>query len=377
MDRRKFIKSAVAGSSWLLASNHLKGVLPLQAAAARPAASGLSRVEARYYDKLPDREIKCRLCPRFCRLGDKERGFCGVRENRDGKYYTLVYGQVASYNLDPIEKKPLFHFLPGSTAFSIATAGCNVACKFCQNWEISQMRPEQVKSRYLPPDSVAEAAAKYNCPIVSYTYSEPVIFYEFMYDTSLEARRKRLRNAVISNGFINPEPLTELIKVVETIKIDLKAFNQDFYTNYVHGELKPVLESIKQIARSKVWLEIVYLVIPTLNDRPEEIRQMARWLKAEIGPEYPLHFTRFQPMYLIKNLPPTPVSTLEKLRQLAMEEGLHYVYLGNVPGHPAENTYCPNCGQMLIERYGYTIKKINMSGNKCRFCHQIIPGVWS
>jgi len=377
MRRRDFLKGTAAGSGWLLTSNSLRtGQQRLLATEARTAA-GLSRVEARYYDRLPDREIKCRLCPRFCQLGDKERGFCGVRENQNGKYYTLVYGQVASYNIDPIEKKPLFHFLPGAMAFSLATAGCNVACKFCQNWEISQMRPEQVQSRYLPPEAVAETTAHYNCPIVAYTYSEPVIFYEFMYDTSLETRKERLRNAVITNGFINPEPLAELIKVVEAIKIDLKAFNQDFYTNYVRGQLKPVLDSIKQIASSKVWLEIVYLVIPTLNDKAEEIRQMARWLKTEIGPDYPLHFSRFQPMYLIKNLPPTPISTLERLRDIALEEGLHYVYLGNVPGHPGENTYCPNCGQVVIERYGYTIKKNSLSGNKCRHCHQIIPGVWS
>jgi len=377
MRRRDFLKGTAAGSGWLLTSNSMRTGQPgLLATGARPAA-GLSRVEARYYDRLPDREIKCRLCPRFCQLGDKERGFCGVRENQNGKYYTMVYGQIASYNLDPIEKKPLFHFLPGAMAFSLATAGCNVACKFCQNWEISQMRPEQVQSRYLPPEAVAETAAHYNCPIVAYTYSEPVIFYEFMYDTSLEARKKGLHNAVITNGFINPEPLAELIKVVEAIKIDLKAFNQDFYTNYVRGQLQPVLDSIKQIASSKVWLEIVYLVIPTLNDKPEEIRQMARWLKTEIGPDYPLHFSRFQPMYLIKNLPPTPISTLERLRDIALEEGLHYVYLGNVPGHPGENTYCPNCGQVVIERYGYTIKKNSLSGNKCRHCHQTIPGVWS
>jgi pyruvate formate lyase activating enzyme len=377
MRRRDFLKGTAAGSSWLLTSNSLRtGQTGLLATRAR-AAAGLSRVEARYYDRLPDREIKCRLCPRFCQLGDKERGFCGVRENQNGKYYTMVYGQIASYNLDPIEKKPLFHFLPGAMAFSLATAGCNVACKFCQNWEISQMRPEQVQSRYLPPEAVVETAVHYNCPIVAYTYSEPVIFYEFMYDTSLEARKKGLHNAVITNGFINPEPLAELIKVVEAIKIDLKAFNQDFYTNYVRGQLQPVLDSIKQIASSKVWLEIVYLVIPTLNDKPEEIRQMARWLKTEIGPDYPLHFSRFQPMYLIKNLPPTPISTLERLRDIALEEGLHYVYLGNVPGHPGENTYCPNCGQVVIERYGYTIKKNSLSGNKCRHCHQTIPGVWS
>lgn len=377
MDRRDFLKCSLAGCSLFLVgkAHGLSTPLSLSALAAPP--SQLSRVEARYYQKLPDREIKCDLCPRFCQLGDKERGFCGVRENQDGKYYTLVYGKVASLNVDPIEKKPFFHFLPGSEAFSLATAGCNLSCKFCQNWEISQMRPEQVRNIHLPPEAVVETAEKYNCPVIAYTYSEPVIFYEFMYDTCLLARRRGIKNVVVSAGYINPEPLADLMKVVEAIKIDLKAFTQDFYTNYVRGELQPVLKTIKQIAKSKTWLEIVYLVIPTLNDNPEDIRKMSRWLKAEIGPDYPIHFSRFHPMYLIKNLPPTPVSTLEKLREIALEEGLHYVYVGNVPGHPGENTYCPNCGKVIIERYGYTIKKKELSGNKCRYCGQVIPGVWS
>jgi len=373
MDRRDFLKCSVTGCGLLLTAESGGRAL---AALAAPAAK-LSRVEAKYYQKLPDREIKCDLCPRFCQLGDKERGFCGVRENQDGKYYTLVYGKVCSYNIDPIEKKPFFHFLPGSAAFSLATAGCNLSCKFCQNWQISQMRPEQVQNIDLPPEAVAEQANRYNCPVIAYTYSEPVIFYEYMYDTSVSARRRGIKNVVVSAGYINPEPLADLIKVVEAIKIDLKAFNQDFYTNYVRGELQPVLDAIKQIARSKVWLEIVYLVIPTLNDNPEEIRMMSRWLKNEIGPDYPIHFSRFHPMYLIKNLPPTPVSTLEKLRDIALEEGLHYVYMGNVPGHPAESTYCPSCGKLIIERYGYTVKKKGLSGNKCQHCGQTIPGVWS
>ncbi|MCI4445477.1 MAG: AmmeMemoRadiSam system radical SAM enzyme [Candidatus Aminicenantes bacterium] len=377
MDRRDFLKFSVIGSGLLLSGKGYGLSSPLKNFYEAAPSSQLSKVEARYYEKLPDREIKCNLCPRFCQLGDKERGFCGVRENQEGKYYTLVYGQVASYNIDPIEKKPFFHFLPGSEAFSLATAGCNLSCKFCQNWEISQMRPEQVKSVYLPPEDVVQTAEQYRCPIIAYTYSEPVIFYEFMYDTSLQARRHHLRNVVVSAGFINPEPLADLIKVVDAIKIDLKAFTQDFYSNYVHGELQPVLQTIKQIAGSKAWLEIVYLVIPTLNDNPDDIRKMCRWLKAEIGPDYPLHFSRFHPMYLIKNLPPTPVSTLEKLRDIALEEGLHYVYVGNVPGHPGESTYCPNCGKLIIERYGYIIKKKEMSGNKCRYCGQVIPGVWS
>jgi pyruvate formate lyase activating enzyme len=334
-------------------------------------------VEARYYQKLPDREIRCDLCPRYCQLGDLERGFCGVRENQGGKYYTLVYGQVASLNVDPIEKKPFFHFLPGSEAFSLATAGCNLHCKFCQNWEISQMRPEQVKNINLPPEALITACERYHCPVIAYTYTEPVVFFEYMYDCSILARKKGLKNVVVTAGFINPEPLADLIRVVEAIKVDLKSFNQSFYTDYVRGELKPVLETIKQIAQSKTWLEIVYLVIPSLNDNPQEIREMCRWLKNEIGPDYPLHFSRFHPMYLIKNLPPTPVSTLEALREVALTEGIHYVYVGNVPGHPGENTYCPNCGKLIIERYGYFIRKKELSRNKCRYCGQDIAGVWS
>ena len=375
MDRRDFLRFSLAGSSLLFLSP--TGRAKNWTSPLTGSASGLSKIEARYYQKLPDREIKCELCPRFCILGDKERGFCGVRENQGGKYYTLVYGQVASLNIDPIEKKPFFHFLPGSEAFSLATAGCNLSCKFCQNWEISQMRPEQVKNIYLPPESVVASCLKYNSPVIAYTYTEPVIFFEFMYDTCVLARKSNIKNVVVTAGYINPEPLADLIKVVEAIKVDLKAFNQNFYRDYVRGELQPVLESIKQIAKSKTWLEIVYLVIPTLNDNPEEIRQMCRWLKAEIGPDYPIHFSRFHPMYLIKNLPPTPISTLEQLRNIALAEGLHFVYIGNVPGHPGENTYCPRCGKLIIERYGYAIKKKELSGNKCRFCGQEIAGVWS
>jgi len=375
MDRRDFLRFSLTGSSllWLPGMSRSTSLFP---GSSSPAA-GLSRVEARYYQKLPDREIRCDLCPRFCQLGDKERGFCGVRENQDGKYYTLVYGQVASLNVDPIEKKPFFHFLPGSEAFSLATAGCNLSCKFCQNWEISQMRPEQVKNIYLPPEALVASCERYHCPVIAYTYTEPVVFFEYMYDSSLLARKKGIKNVVVTAGYINPGPLADLLRVVEAIKVDLKAFNQNFYTEYVRGQLQPVLDTIKQIARSGCWLEIVYLVIPTLNERPEEIREMCRWLKNEIGPDFPLHFSRFHPMYLVKNLPPTPVSTLEKLREVALAEGLHYVYVGNVPGHPGENTFCPKCGKLIIERYGYIIRKNELSGNKCRYCGQVIAGVWS
>ena len=337
----------------------------------------LSRVEALYYKKLPDREIECLLCPRSCKLGDKERGYCGVRENIGGIYYTLVYGKACTIAVDPIEKKPFFHFHPGSQAFSIAAAGCNVNCKFCQNWEISQVRPEQIDHIDLPPLSVANAAQKNECVMIAYTYSEPVVFYEYMYDTSLEARKFGIKNVVITGGHINPEPLEKLMKVVDAIKIDLKAFSQDFYTKYVRGELKPVLDAIKIIAKSKIWLEIVYLVIPSLNDSFKEIQTLCRWLLKEVGPDVPLHFSRFYPRYLMKNLPPTPITTMEKIRETSVTEGIHYVYIGNIPGHEGENTFCPNCQRRIIHRRGFQIRKIDLNQGLCKFCGHPIPGIWT
>ena len=373
MERRQFFKT-LAGSSLLLSANagsFLGDLFAFQDTA------NLSRVEARYYKKLPDREIECQLCPRNCRLGDKERGYCGVRENIGGTYYTLVYGKACTANVDPIEKKPFFHFLPGTRAFSIATAGCNVNCKFCQNWQISQVRAEQVRPLDLPPQDVVSNAFNFKCPSISYTYTEPVVYFEYMYDTAVEGRAKGIRSCVVTGGHINREPLLDLIKVVDAIKIDLKSFSQDFYTNYVRGELKPVLESIKTVHQSKVWLELVYLVIPTLNDDAAGIRQMSQWIRREIGPDVPLHFSRFQPMYLVQNLPPTPVSTLEKVRDLALAEGLRYVYIGNVPGHEAENTFCPSCHKVIIERVGFQVNKIDVEGGKCKFCRNPIPGIWA
>lgn len=344
--------------------------------AAFPDGVSLSRKEARFYRKLPDREIECLLCPRTCKLGDKERGYCGVRQNEGGTYYSLVYGKAVSANVDPIEKKPFFHFLPRASAFSIATAGCNVNCKFCQNWQISQVRPEQVDNIDLPPADVVAGALKYACPVIAYTYTEPVVFYEYMYDTSVAARREGVKNCVVTGGHIKPDPLAELVKVVDAIKIDLKGFTQDFYKNHVRGELQPVLDAIRAVHQSGVWLEVVYLVIPTLNDNAEDVRRMSRWLATEVGPDVPLHFSRFQPMYLIKNLPPTPVSTLEKVRGIAKEEGLRYVYIGNLPGHPAENTYCPACRRPVVERFGFEVKNIRLDKGKCEFCGHPIPGIW-
>jgi len=300
-----------------------------------------------------------------------------VRENDNGTYYSLVYGKACAVHVDPIEKKPLFHFLPGEKALSIAAAGCNVNCKFCQNWEISQVRPEQITHIDLPPDQVVKSAQKYDCPIIAYTYSEPIVFYEYMVDTSIAAREKKQKTVVITGGHINPEPLRELIQVVDAIKIDLKGFSQDFYSRYVRGELQPVLDAIKIIADSNIWQEIVYLVIPTLNDDSKTLRQMCRWLVDTAGSDTPLHFSRFHPYYLLKNLPPTPISTLEKAADIATEAGLKYVYIGNVPGHKSENTYCPECHNIVVTRHRYQIIKIDLVQGKCRTCYTPIPGIWS
>lgn len=373
MNRRQFIKAT--GYASVLTGHGLGPYLmDLCAFGKKP---NLSRVEALYYKKHPDREIECLLCPRLCKLGDKERGYCGVRENIGGIYYTLVYGKACTIAVDPIEKKPLFHFRPGSQALSIAAAGCNVNCKFCQNWEISQVRPEQIDHINLPPLLVANTAQKNDCAVVAYTYSEPVVFYEYMHDASLEARRIGIKNVVITGGHINLEPLEKLMKVVDAIKIDLKAFSQDFYTKYVRGELKPVLDAIKIIAKSKIWLEIVYLVIPSLNDSLKEIKALCGWLLKEAGPDVPLHFSRFYPRYLMKNLPPTPITTMEKIRETAVTEGIHHVYIGNIPGHEGENTFCPNCQKRVIHRRGFQIRKIDLNQDKCKYCGNSISGIWT
>ncbi len=342
----------------------------------RPAPD-LSNHEAWYYKKLPDRRVQCLLCPRECIVGDQERGYCGVRENRGGKYITLVYARACSIAVDPIEKKPFFHFLPASQALSIATAGCNVNCKFCQNWQISQVRPEQVKNYFLPPHTIARIAKSNRIPIISYTYTEPVIFVEYMIDTARKAAQYGIRNTIVTGAHVNPKPWQDILDAMDGIKIDLKAFSESFYRRIVRGHLKPVLDAIVATRKSGKWLEIVYLVIPTLNDSEKEIKEMSRWLREYVGTDVPIHFSRFFPMYLLKNLPPTPVRTLERAREIAMAEGHKFVYIGNVLGHEGENTYCPKCGRLLIRRYGFEVKEINIKKGRCKFCGEKISGVWS
>ncbi len=377
LDRRTFLKAAtlpcLAGCAWGSAEASAAELLALP-----PPREEDTQfvVEAKFYEKLPYKKIKCKLCPRECVIDDRERSYCGVRENRGGKYYSLVHSRVVAAHVDPIEKKPLFHFHPGTMAFSVATAGCNVNCKMCQNWEISQVRPEQVRSTYMPPRDLATLARQYQCASVAYTYSEPVVFYEYVSDAAAACHSQGIKSVVITGGYIHQDPLKDWCKAVDAIKVDLKAFSEKFYKEVVNGELKPVLEALVTIRKQGMWTEIVYLVVPTLNDRDAEFQALAKWVRSDLGPDVPVHFTRFHPQYLLTNLPPTPVETLERAKAIADAEGLHFAYIGNVPGHPAESTYCPRCRRLLVERLGFTIRQMHVKKGKCSYCQQAIAGVW-
>ena len=378
MNRRSFIRKVGATTGMICVGGTACEMIcgSLENAYAFGYVETLSDVEARHYEKLAEDVVRCELCPRECVVSDVERGFCGVRENQKGVYKTLVYNRVCALNIDPIEKKPLFHFLPGTSAFSIATAGCNVNCKFCQNWNISQVRPEQVRNLELTPDEIAVECVAKSIPTVAYTYSEPVIFYEYMYDTAVRTSKDGIRNVVITGGYIKEKPLRELLEVVDAIKVDLKSFSEQYYKDIVNGELQPVLDAIRIIHESDKWLEIVYLVVPTLNDSDDEFRALCKWVMSELSADVPVHFTRFHPTYLMTNLPPTPTSTLERAYEIARAEGLKYPYIGNVPGHTGEHTFCPNCGETVIERFGFKIMKNILSEGMCGSCGQSIPGVW-
>ncbi len=331
--------------------------------------------EASYYQSLGSGVVECNLCPHQCVLASGERGLCRVRENIQGKLYSLVYNKPVSIHLDPIEKKPLFHFLPGTATYSVATVGCNLRCLYCQNWEISQSFPEDAKSVNRTPEQLVAEALALGAQSIAYTYSEPTVFYEYMTETAKLAREKGLKNVVISAGYINPEPLKELCKYVDAIKIDLKAFNNDFYKRIVGGKLEPVLRSLKVIKEQGVWLEIVYLVIPGENDNSEEIKNMAQWIKENLGENVPLHFSRFHPTYKLINLPSTPEATVRKLRQIAIDEGLKYVYTGNLGDWETESTYCPGSQEIAIKRQGFFIVEDNIQNGICSN-GEIIPGVW-
>jgi pyruvate formate lyase activating enzyme len=321
-------------------------------------------------------DVQCELCPTECVLGNYQVGGCRTRINKDGVLYSLVYGKPCAVAVDPIEKKPFYHFLPATSAFSIATAGCVLSCKFCQNWQISQASPDEVDAQNLPPADVVRQAVYNRCQSITYTYTEPTVFYEYMYDTAQIARNYGIRNTMHSCGYINEKPLRRLAKVLDAADIDLKAFTEDFYSRICGGKLKPVLDSLVVLRQENVWLEITNLVIPGLNDDAKQIGEMCRWIVKELGPDVPVHFSRFTPQYKLKDLPPTPLATLKDAHRIARDSGVRYPYIGNIRTE-AESTFCHKCRRLLIERIGYFVKQNQVVQGKCRSCGTAIPGVWS
>jgi pyruvate formate lyase activating enzyme len=321
--------------------------------------------------------IKCLLCAHNCILRPGERGRCRARINDKGILRSLVYGHPVAIHVDPIEKKPFYHFLPGTDALSLATSGCPLQCRFCQNWEISQSKPEDFNSGFTSASDIVQNAKIRKAPVIAFTYNEPTVFLEYMADITAQARKQKIRCVMVSCGFMNPDPLKEMCQILDAIKIDLKGFSEDFYRNVCKAELHPVLNNIRRIAKSGVHLELVNLVVPTLNDSEKMMRGLIEWILAEIGPDIPIHFTRFHPDYQLLNLPPTPVGTLEKFRDFAMNRGIRYAYIGNVPDHPGNHTYCPGCGKVVIRRKSIFLEQLNLDHGKCKYCGRIIAGIWS
>ncbi len=332
--------------------------------------------EAMFYKVLGGDEVQCQMCFRKCIIPEGRRGACRNRENREGKLYSVVYGRPSAVHVDPIQKEPQYHFLPGSEILCIGTAGCNFRCRHCHNWHLSQRSIEEMAYVYdLMPEKAVEQALKNKIPTMSFTYNEPTSFYEYVYDIAKLAKEKGLRIIWHSNGAINPAPLKELLKYTDGVTIDLKGFSQRAYDNS-SAELEPVLRTLKIIKKEGKWLEIVNLVIPTINDDLEEIRKMCIWIKENLGVDVPLHFSRFFPAYRLTQLPPTPISTLEKAYEIARKVGLNYVSIGNVPGHKYNSTFCPKCGKKLIHRTHFMVLSNDIEDGKCRFCGQEIPGIW-
>jgi len=340
-------------------------------------AAGLSLREAMYYDKRSAGKVQCRLCPSRCVLSDGERGSCRVRINIDGTLRTLVYGRLVAVHDDPIEKKPLYHFLPATRSLSIATAGCNLGCVFCQNWQISQAMPELAQHTIATPGQVVAAARQNACRTIAYTYTEPTIFYEFMLDCARLAHKEGIRNLWITCGYINEKPLRELCKVMDAANVDLKGFSEEFYAEYCKARLAPVLNTLRIVKEEGMWIEITNLLIPGANDDPKMIRDMCQWIVTNLGADVPLHFSRFHPDYRLLDKPPTPPDTLEMAVRIAKEAGLRHVYMGNIVTQTGDDTFCPKCGRLLIERRGVEVLRNDLSDGQCPDCGAVIAGEWN
>jgi len=332
--------------------------------------------EAQIYQKRQNKKVICGVCPNHCVLSPGDRSVCRSKVNIDGKLYSLTYGNPCSVNVDPIEKKPLYHFLPQSKAFSIATTGCNLRCLNCQNWEISQVKPHEVRQYELFPESVVETCITNNCKSIAYTYSEATTYFEYMIDTARIAKKKGIHNLWISNGYINSDPLKLLCQFIDAANVNLKSFDDAIYRKLNGGRLKPVLNTFETMHKENVHFEMTHLVVPEYVDSPELFKRMCQWILDHLGPNYPLHVTRFFPKYKLTRLPPTPIATLTEFRNIAMKSGIRYVYIGNVVNHEGNHTYCHNCHKKIVERRGYYIGSYHIKNNKCVFCGETIPGVW-
>jgi len=332
--------------------------------------------EAMLYKKLDEDKVRCNLCNHRCTISNTRHGICGARENQGGTLYSLVYNKAVSGNLDPIEKKPLYHFYPGTGSYSIATVGCNFRCNFCQNSDISQMPMvrNQTCGRKYEPKNIVSDAIRLKAASIAYTYTEPTIFFEYAYDTAKIASEKDIKNVFVTNGYMTTEALDTINFYLDAANVDLKSFSDEFYRRNCGATLEPVLKSLQHMKELSIWVEVTTLVIPKLNDSEDELRQIAEFILS-LGPETPWHVSAFHPTYQLTNLPRTPVDTLRKARQIGKDCGLRYVYCGNIPGDEGENTYCYNCGEVLIRRVGYRIREYNIEEGKCFNCGTEIDGV--
>ena len=381
LSRLEFLKAGAGGICALcLASAFgcIQGRSAQKTPSSQVAQKGFIRpMRSPWFSELDNARVRCELCPKRCELAEGERATCRARVNRDGVGYTLTYGNPALIQEDPVERQPFFHVMPGTRTLSIATAGCNLECKFCEAWDIALVAPEEVHAYDMPPETVVAHARATNVRSISYAFSEPVIFYEYMAAVATLAKEAGLLNLIHTAGYIQPEPLKELSGKLDAANVDLKSFDPAFYREVVGGELEPVLGTLKLLRDAGVHIEITNIVIPTLNDDMEKISEMCKWIVNELGTGVPVHFARFYPLYRLSNLPQTPVSTLDKARHTALDAGLEFVYIARVTGHEGENTFCPGCGETVIKRVGFVIDEIHLENGKCKHCGSDIPGRWA
>ncbi len=375
------VAALLVAAGWFLGTADLRNIAEPADVSAQVTENGKLKQpekgvrEAMFYVELPDRAVQCRLCFRNCVIGEGLRGLCRVRENREGILYTLVYGMPSAVHIDPIEKEPQYHHLPGSYILCIGTVGCNFVCLHCHNWPLSQASPGDRAVYDFPPEEVIRTALEQGVPIISFTYNDPIVCFEYLYDTAKLAQENGLRVIWHTNGAINHEPLMAILPYTDAITVDLKGFTDKAYANSA-AILQPVLNTLKTIREQGVWLEIVNLMIPTINDNPGDIRRMSRWIVDNLGENVPLHFSRFFPNFKLTDIIPTPVETLERAREIALEEGIRFSTIGNVPGHEFNSTFCPECDLRLIHRIHFEVMYNIIEDGNCPGCGEQIPGLW-